>query len=318
MRENPDRLEVDTSGTDIVEAREMLASAYNGVEWRAGECDAPFSFRYAAAGDSSMTVRALRFEGHMEGEMPAGDDFVVTSLSRGTGRFDDGRREVVAEPGVPQLWPTDPFTFGFEQWDQRLVQVNRTTVETILGERGVYTGHLAFDHTARPTDQALQRWRQTVSLISATVLDRHASPLLQAEMGRIAAVSLIELYPLTAAELPAELLLPRYAHVRRAVEYAHEHAHLPITTADLARIANVSLRTLQQAFVRHFDMSPNSYLRQIRLDSIHEELLLSDPSTATVAGIAQKWGMAHAGRFAAAYAQRHGQYPSETLASRRR
>lgn len=314
MNDDKGRIHVDDGGEDLAQARDVLATAYAGVDWRADESDSPFSFRYAAAGDRSMTVRAVRFDGRLEGEMPASDDFVVTWITRGTGLLDVGRRPIALQPGRPQLWPCDAFHFSFENYDQRLVQVNRGAVRNILGERGETIDDLRFDHSKAPTDEALRRWRNTTSLVSKTVLDREASPILQAEMGRVAAISLLELYPIAPRRLPPELFLAKNTHVRAAAEYAHHHAHLPITSSDLAGIANVSLRALQLAFVRLLGVTPNTYLRQIRLDRIHAELGESDPATTQVAAVAKRWGFAHAGRFAAAYTERFGHYPSETLA----
>ncbi len=132
-------------------------------------------------------------------------------------------------------------------------------------------------------------------------------------MSRLAAVSFLELYPQATADLPPELLLPRNERLRHVVEYVHEHAHLPITSTDLAMLANLSLRALQAAFTRVLGVSPNTYIRQVRLDRIQTELLQADPSTTNVADVAKYWGFAHAGRFSSVYAARHGEYPRATL-----
>ncbi|PYY46090.1 AraC family transcriptional regulator [Curtobacterium sp. MCBD17_023] len=131
---------------------------------------------------------------------------------------------------------------------------------------------------------------------------RNASQLLQAEMGRLAAVSLLELYPQATVDLPAELLLPQNARIRHVAEYVHEHAHLPITSTDLAVLANLSLRALQVAFNRVLGMFPNPYIRQVRLDRVRSELLAADPAATNVSDVARFWGFAHAGGFSAAYA----------------
>nr|WP_228514682.1 helix-turn-helix domain-containing protein [Frondihabitans sp. VKM Ac-2883] len=121
------------------------------------------------------------------------------------------------------------------------------------------------------------------------------------------------MYPVETSALPPGLLIPRNAHVRTAVEYIHEHPHLPITTTDLARIANVSLRTLQETFQRLLGMTPNAYLRQVRLDRIHHKLLAAEPAGTVIADVARTWGFNHPGRFAAAYTARFGCYPRDTL-----
>lgn len=309
----PARIRVDERGDDVVRARETLATAYAGISWTADTTDVPFTYRYAAAGDDAMTLRAVQFDGHLAGEMPAGEDFVVQWITRGSGILDLGRQELHLQAGRPQMWPNQAFRFDFHDYDQRLVQVNRHAVDEVAFERGVTVAGTRFDHTAQPSDTAMRQWRQTVHLISATTMDRAASPLLQAEMGRLAAVSFLELYPQATADFPSALLLPRNARIRHVVEYVHEHAHLPITSTDLAALANLSLRALQASFGRVLGMSPNAYIRSVRLDRIRTELVHGEPSATAVADVARHWGFAHAGRFSAAYAKQFGEYPSETL-----
>ncbi len=309
----PPRIDVETQSTDLDAARDFLATAYAGNEWRADATAQPFAFRYSAVGDAAMSLRSIRFDGHLEGVMTPSDDFVVQWTTRGSATVGSGDDRIVMEPGRPQLWPQQGAAFSYQDYDQRIVQVNRSALEEVAGERGTAPGQLVLDHTVPPDERAMRVWRSSVQLISQTVLDRRASPLLQAEMGRLGALALLELYPVVSSSLPDELLLPRNAHVRRAVEYVHEHAHLPITSTDLARVASLSLRALQTAFQRTFELSPNAYIRQVRLDRVRDTLLVGDPATTSIAEVAREWGFAHAGRFSATYQERFGEYPRDTL-----
>lgn len=307
------RVQLRAQGKDLDEARDVLASAYAGIEWRADTTDVPFGFRYTAAGDATMTLRSVLFDGRLEGVMTPSDDVVVQWITRGRGTLGEGDDRIEMEAGRPQLWPQQGAAFSFSDYDQRIVQIDRRALAEIAAERGHAAIDLRLDHTVRPGDRAVQTWRNTVQLISHTVLDQHASPLLQTEMSRLGAVTLLELYPIATATLPAELLIPGNAHLRRAVEYLHAHAHLPITTTDLAQVASLSLRALQQAFQRTLGVSPNAYLRRVRLDRVRDELRVGDPSKVNIIDVARHWGFAHAGRFSAAYLQQHGEYPRETL-----
>jgi transcriptional regulator GlxA family with amidase domain len=56
-----------------------------------------------------------------------------------------------------------------------------------------------------------------------------------------------------------------------------------------------------------------AYLREVRLRRAHQALLESDPSTATVASVAYRWGFTNLGRFAAAHAARYREPPVKTL-----
>lgn len=310
----PSRVQVESQSDDLDVARDFLADAYAGNQWSADRTDEAFRFRFRAVGDEAMTLRSITFDGHLDGVMTPSDDFVVQWTTRGRGVVTaPGEDPIVMEPGRPQLWPQQGAAFDYADYDQRLVQINRSALQEVAGERGTDPASLQLDHRVRPDDRAMQTWRSAVQLISHTVLDGRASPLLQAEMGRLGALALLELYPVVSRTLPDELLLPRNAHVRRAVEYVHEHCHLPITSSDLARVASLSLRALQHAFQRSFDCSPNAYIRRVRLDRVRDELLRRDPATTGIADVAKEWGFAHAGRFSASYLQQHGEYPRDTL-----
>jgi transcriptional regulator GlxA family with amidase domain len=75
----------------------------------------------------------------------------------------------------------------------------------------------------------------------------------------------------------------------------------------------VSIRSLQEGFRRHVATTPLAYLRGVRLERAHEDLLRADPRTVTVADVAQRWGFVHQSRFAAAYRARYNASPSEAL-----
>ncbi|MET0417466.1 MAG: AraC family transcriptional regulator [Actinoplanes sp.] len=101
--------------------------------------------------------------------------------------------------------------------------------------------------------------------------------------------------------------------VRRAVEAMRSQPGRPFTVADLAGIAGVSPRSLQQSFQRYLGMSPMTYLREVRLGYVHDRLRLADPGEDTVAATACEYGFTHLGRFAAWYRTRYGVAPAQTL-----
>jgi AraC-like DNA-binding protein len=101
--------------------------------------------------------------------------------------------------------------------------------------------------------------------------------------------------------------------VRLAIDVIEQEAHLPLTVSDIAARCHVSVRSLQQGFRRHMDMTPISYLREVRLRRAHRGLLESDPSTTSVASVAHRWGFTNLGRFAAAHAARYNETPAVTL-----
>ena len=107
--------------------------------------------------------------------------------------------------------------------------------------------------------------------------------------------------------------LPR--HVQRAQDFIETHAEQAITMADVARVACVSERALQEGFRRYLGTTPNAYLREVRLQRIQGDLRAAAGSGAPVAlyEIAYRYGFFHLGRFAAYYKARFGESPSATL-----
>ena len=119
-------------------------------------------------------------------------------------------------------------------------------------------------------------------------------------------------------EEPAGLQGPRRPRtVKRALDAMHAAPWRPFNAGELAAIAGVGVRVLQESFRQHVGMSPLTYLRRLRLDGVHAELSRSDPWQVSVSEVAYRWGFTHLGRFAGAYRKRYGVAPSQTLRERR-
>jgi transcriptional regulator GlxA family with amidase domain len=101
--------------------------------------------------------------------------------------------------------------------------------------------------------------------------------------------------------------------VREAIELMRSRPEHPWTTAALAGSVAVSARSLQDGFARSIGVPPTRYLREVRPDRVHEDLRSADAYTATVSQVAGRWGFLYLSRFAAAYREKFGESPSETL-----
>jgi transcriptional regulator GlxA family with amidase domain len=111
---------------------------------------------------------------------------------------------------------------------------------------------------------------------------------------------------------PADAVRPaRPRTIKRALQAIHAHPEQPLTTAALAALSGVSVRTVQEGFRRHVGMPPMAYLRDVRLAHVHDDLRTG--KVRSVAQAAHRWGFNHLGRFAAAYQHRYGVAPSATL-----
>jgi AraC-like DNA-binding protein len=308
-------IRLEAAGRDTEQALAELTPFYDGSGWTTARTDRPYSYRYAAIGDTEMTLRTSRMGGYLQGHVPPGNDYVVQWILRGSAVVDLGRDEVPLELDRPMLFPAHrPFAFGYRDYEQKIVHLNKEQVDRVAAERhAASAGAVRFDHLERPSDASVQLWHDTVTLVSRTLRSGAVSPLLWSELTRLTTVAFLEMYTPHGVQLPASLLHPRHARLRLAVEHIHDSAHLPITVTELARIADLSIRALQEAFQREFGTTPLGYLRQVRLDRVHAELANAEFDGTSVAEVASRWGFAHLGRFSAAYFRRFGEYPKATL-----
>lgn len=171
-----------------------------------------------------------------------------------------------------------------------------------------------------PVSAARQRMLvRTVEFICGQVVASgitEVPQLLVAEMARLAAAAFLETFPntsMTVRYLPDPGWVAP-ATVCRAAAFIDAHADQPVTATDIAAAAGVTIRALQYAFRRHYDMTPIGYLRRVRLERAHLALRNAAPGDGvTVATVARAWGWARPGQFAATYRQRFGMLPSRTL-----
>ena len=101
--------------------------------------------------------------------------------------------------------------------------------------------------------------------------------------------------------------------LRRAMAFIDDNAHTDIALADIADAVHVTPRALQYMFRKQLDCTPIEYVRRVRLNHAHRELLKTDRYRTTVGQIAARWGFGHTGRFAAYYREVYGKSPHATL-----
>ncbi len=99
----------------------------------------------------------------------------------------------------------------------------------------------------------------------------------------------------------------------RAEEYLTANLTAPVSQADLATAAGVSIRSLSRGFKKRHGLGPMQFLKVRRLDAAHRELLGADVNSTTVTEVASRYGFCHLGRFAVEYRQVFGESPSTTL-----
>ena len=92
-----------------------------------------------------------------------------------------------------------------------------------------------------------------------------------------------------------------------------QHMDGAFNIASLAEEFHVSEKTLQNGFMSVFGFPPLQFIRALKLNHVHHELLEADPKQHSVSEIAQKWGFLHLGRFSHYYETLFGELPNQTL-----
>ncbi len=170
-----------------------------------------------------------------------------------------------------------------------------------------------------PSDSDFGRaWHQLLNHIcelSATAPKALAAEEVRKQYSRTMIELLIHAAPHNYSEeleLGATHSVPWY--VRRARAYMHDHLAELRSVAEVASSVGITPRTLQNGFRQVFNMTPAQYLRDIRIQALHEALLRAGP-TRNVTELMQAVGIVNFGRYAQYYRRKMGVAPSETLKS---
>jgi AraC-like DNA-binding protein len=100
-----------------------------------------------------------------------------------------------------------------------------------------------------------------------------------------------------------------------AREYIHANLAEDISVERLCHAVGASRRQLEYAFRTMFDVSPQKFLQQARLNEVRRRLMYGRRRGATVTQVALECGVQHLGRFASAYSAFFGESPRQTLAT---
>jgi AraC-like DNA-binding protein len=217
--------------------------------------------------------------------------------------------------GVELTWPGDCRLLS--------VKIDKTALEQeIATALGRHSGSplplgAGFDLTCGPG----RSWASLVRLLYAELRDPD-SLVRQPQMARrwwqlvLSGLALTVEHPYRD-DLSAGPTALRPRPVKRTLDAMHAAPGHPFTATELAGIAGVGTRVLQEAFRRHVGVPPMTYLRELRLARVHGELSTADPWQSSVSEVAFRWGFTHLGRFAGAYRARYGVSPSRTLREQR-
>jgi AraC-like DNA-binding protein len=309
------------STRDPEAAREFFADAYLYAEWRGAVDRETFALRSERLEAGAFQLDGMRMSSRIVSTFRPEDVYFITQLHSGsfqvTGRDLDervGGGDLVLGGQAGVETTTDATDIR-----QEVVTVGVTAVNEAAG-LGPGDGAVRFS-SIRPVSAARARtWQATRSFLEGMLGSDGAadSPLLLGSAGRLLAGLLLETFPNSATGAPVapEGDTRGSATLRRAISFIDSNAQRDIGAADIAAAARASLRTVEYAFRRHLDTTPTAYLRRVRLDHAHRELLAANPGDGvTVTEIAYRWGFASPSRLAEYYRAAYGVSPGDTLRS---
>lgn len=312
LNSQPNRRGLQTD--DPGRAQESVSSLFETPVSLAVDGAAPFRYEMAALDHPAAAAAAMRFTGTMRSGTRAFPRLVVAHAAHGNHRWQIGSES--GDGRTPFIVPPDTeFAAEFGQLHLRTFSITTETLDHVLRAMlGDDPRHLQFSGLNRRAENP-RLVAETLRFLEATVLADEkvaASPLMRTQLVHQAVASLVTAFPLIDPD-DGERRRPTARAVRRAVAFMEKNVSNPISISDIAVASGTSVRALQSAFHKAFEIPPSTYLRRLRIEGAHRELRAAPPGSTTVRDVALRWGFAHTGRFAQLYAAMYGEHPSHTL-----
>jgi AraC-like DNA-binding protein len=210
-----------------------------------------------------------------------------------------------------------PFSGRGNGYDVRNTSVSLAVLDAAIADIDPdrSSADLAFSSFLPRTRAAAAQWRAVVDRLSVSP-EAPEAPIGQGDVSRLLAHSLLHTFDnnLVRDDRGAAARDARDATqsvVRLAQRLIADRAGEDLTMSDIAQECHVTPRALQYAFRRHLDCTPHAYLRQVRLDLVHQ--VLRDGSVSNVGDAAARFGFFNPGRFASEYRQMFNENPGQTL-----
>jgi AraC-like DNA-binding protein len=305
------------------EAQEFFATAYLGARWQAPADREAFKLVNQRVDAGPFQLDSMRMGATVASSFRPEDVYYVTYLSGGRLRVKHADVEEMVVPGELVLSGQVGVEAATEADDirQEVITVRASVVREAAGLDPQGPEVPTFRSIRPLSAQKARNWRATQAYLHGILVSGETgdSPLLIDSASRLLASLMLETFPnsavvSTGGQDPRDSRRPE--SLRRAVGFIEENAGRAIGITEIASAARVSPRAVELAFRRHLDTTPSAYLRRMRLDRAHHELLeASGGDSTSVAGVACRWGFSSPGRFSRYYRELFGTNPSETLRS---
>lgn len=282
------------------EAEEVISAAYVDVDLSLADDGDPFRFAFDRFDGDAFQLDTMDIAARAAVSYEPDQEYVVSTVRQGTLRVLQRGADERFLPGEVALIgrPAAKTRAEFADLREGVVQLGAASLRAAAGldPAGEALPELA---SIRPISEAHARtWRRAVDFAALTMSEdpAAASPLVVGATERLLAELVLATFPNRAHPPPAardHTDAGPPATLRRAVAFIEANAEGDIGIEDIAAAARVSRRAVQQSFRRHLDTTPTGYLRRVRLDAAHRELLDAAPGEGlTVTEVAYRWGFA--------------------------
>lgn len=309
--------------TDPDEAKTRVASVYCPHELVVlGREDRSVDTAMCRVSLGGVTLNRLRYGPTVAIDAGRLSSFLLVMMPIiGSAQVTCGTEQIRTSPRTAAIIsPTQPFCQTIHtNCDQIMIQIdcdllNRICVQH-LGHDLNQPLHFKLELGMTPSGGA---WPALVAyllaMLDSPVQPQVNLPLLRTSLEHLIVTTLLHAQPNNYSDMlqqPTPSIAP--SHVKRVEDYIKAHAREPLTVGDLAAYAGVSTSALYAGFRDFRNTSPMAYLRNERLQFVHDELLRTHQGTDTVADIANRWGFSHLSHFATHYRKKFGELPSDTL-----
>ena len=314
----PGRIEFST--TDPDQTIDYLSTTYR-TDLRVTRAGRGYLFRHSRADGGSFAMDEVRLPLHLDLRQEPLGALVVVRIDSGRMERDCGgvsERFLTGDVFV-DAEPSRPATVRALGAEAKVAVLDLAVLAQVAAASPTrVAGPIRWTSSRPRSALAALQWQRTVTFLREVLANTETTvpPLIRGNAGRLLAATVLDTFPNTAILDPTaqDRRDATSTTVRRAIAFIEQRPHADISVADIAASANVSIRAVQFAFRRQLNTTPMAYLRTVRLDRAHHDLLATDPSHGdTVTGIAARWGFYSNSRFAVTYRRAYGVTPSHTL-----
>ncbi|CAM2878182.1 helix-turn-helix transcriptional regulator [Mycobacterium intermedium] len=293
-------------------AQRFFASAYT-PSWQIGGLAKGDAVTHRRCEAGLLTIDDVRIEGRMTCEAET-EDAVVAIRPRG-GSLAVGEKPVtdvvLVASNMPGLLEVRNARFQVASISVKLLRKVAAQNNTPLPQQ------IQFLSPQPRAGAAVHTLNDALDYVSNaySAADTANRPLVVAAAAQLLTAALLDTFPSNLTNVPQEHngKGPVPPAFKEAMAFIQRHAGHGIGVNDIAAAVNLTPRAVQYLFRQQLETTPTEYLRRVRLQRAHHDLVRGDQASTTVTEIAQRWGFAHTGRFAVLYRETYGQSPHTTL-----